>query len=74
MSYWQQKYKAEIVAATHDVIEMRVGSPPTTRDAALALAREQYAYCSDIVDQGCETLSNLAAALLKGKTWYFWWD
>lgn len=74
MKYWYKTYKAEIVAATRDVIELRVGSPPTTREKALALAREQYTYCADIVDQGCETLANLAATLLNGKSWYFWWD
>jgi hypothetical protein len=29
---------------------------------------------SDIVDQGCESISNLAATLLNSPYWYFWWD
>ena len=41
---------------------------------ALDLAREQYAYCPDLVDQGTETLSALAASLLKDEWWHFWWD
>jgi hypothetical protein len=72
--YWFEKYGAEIVALTHDVVEMSVSRPPTTREAALALAREQYAYCADIVDQGTESIAALAAALLNGKAWFFWWD
>ncbi len=35
-----------------DVIEMRVARPPRTRDYAMALAQEQYAYSEDIVHQG----------------------
>ena len=40
----------------------------------MALAREQFVYCPDIVYQGTGTLAGLAAALLEGTTWYFWWD
>ncbi|WP_408057982.1 DUF4253 domain-containing protein [Undibacterium flavidum] len=28
----------------------------------------------DIVDQGCETISKLAATLLNSEVWYFWWN
>jgi Domain of unknown function (DUF4253) len=72
--YWHQKYDAVIVAATHDVLEMNVSRPPKTRDDALSLAKEQYNYCADIVEQGTETLSGLAGGLLDGSSWYFWWD
>jgi len=39
-----------------------------------SLAREQYAYCNDLVDQGTESVAALAAGLLDGTVWYFWWD
>jgi hypothetical protein len=71
---WQDRYDAEVVALADDVVEMRVGKPPTKRQDALLLAREQYLYCRDIVDQGTQTLELLAAGLLKGTAWYFWWD
>jgi hypothetical protein len=74
LKHWNEKYGAEVVSMTHDVIETRVARPPKTRAAALALAKQQYAYCSDIVSQGVETLSRLAACLLNGRAWYFWWD
>ena len=74
MKYWHDRYGAEVAASTHDVIEMRVGRPPTERSAALALAREQYEYCADIVEQGTQTLAALAACLLRGSVWFFWWD
>lgn len=72
--YWNEHYGAEIVGLTHDVIECRIDRPPTSREAAMMLATQQYLYCADIVDQGTETIENLAATLLNGKSWYFWWD
>jgi hypothetical protein len=71
---WHARYGAEVVGVTHDIVETWVARPPRTRADALALAREQYLYCPDIVDQGTETLDVLAATLLRGKSWYFWWD
>jgi hypothetical protein len=53
---------------------IRVNRRPETRGAALDLAREQYLYCSDIVDQGVQTFSALAAVLMQSDWWYFWWD
>jgi len=71
---WEQKYGAKIVGVSGDIIEAHVSNPPTTQEEAMALAMEQYLYCYDIVDQGMETIANLAALLLNSKTWYFWWD
>jgi len=72
--YWGETYGAEPVVIARDVIEMTVGRPPLTRDAALALAREQYAYAADIVDQGTETIDALAAEIIGQPRWFFWWD
>lgn len=74
LRYWNREYGAEIACMTHDIIECQVLRPPTTREAALALARQQYGYCYDIVEQGTGTLSALAAALMNSRHWYFWWD
>jgi hypothetical protein len=41
---------------------------------ALDLSREQYSYCSDIVDQRVGTLNALAAALMQYDWLYFWRD
>ena len=72
--YWQKTYDAHIVAVSHDVIEAKVFRPPRTRDQAMELAWQQYLYCTDIVDQGVQSLSNLAASLIDHDLWYFWWD
>jgi hypothetical protein len=73
-SYWNRRYDAEAMTVTQDVVEMRVGRPPLTRDDAIALAREHYIFCEDIVDQGTETIDRLAASLLDSRVWFFWWD
>jgi len=72
--YWEAKYGAKIVGISHDVIEAYVANPPTTLEEAKQLANEQYLYCTDIVDQGVQSVANLAALLLNQKIWYFWWD
>jgi hypothetical protein len=71
---WKEKYDAEPVVIAGDVVELRVGRPPKTDEAALELAREQYSYCDDIVSQGTMTLERLAESLKGGTVWYFWWD
>jgi hypothetical protein len=74
MKRWHQLYKAEVVGITSDVVEMWVEDPPRDRGSAFQLAQEHYTYCNDIVEQGVETLNNLAAILLNASVWFFWWD
>jgi hypothetical protein len=74
LKYWTEKYGIEVFAITGDVMECVVARPPTTREAALALAREQFLFCSDIVHQGTQTIATLAATLEDADAWYFWWD
>jgi hypothetical protein len=71
---WQEQWGAEVVSVTDSTVQCVVSRPPTNPEAALALALEQYLYCTDIVHQGVENLTNLASTLLNAKTWYFWWD
>jgi len=72
--HWNEKYGAEITGMSGDIVECSVKKPPIDREAAIALAWEQYWYCSDIVEQGCGSVSNLAATLLHSPYWFFWWD
>jgi hypothetical protein len=74
LRHWEQKYGAETICVTGDVLELRVANPPTKRATALALAREQFLFSRDIVEQGTETIDHLAAELLNAQTWFFWWD
>ncbi len=74
MKRWAEVYGAEPLGMAHDRVEMTIRRPPRDRARALDAALEQYAYCNDIVDQGTETLGALAANLVEGSAWYFWWD
>lgn len=74
MFEWYRDYGAEIVGLDGSVLEMRVARPPKSKAEAEALARQQYAYCPDIVDQGVQTVENLALTLVDSTVWYFWWD
>jgi hypothetical protein len=53
-----------------DFMEGRFVGP--VRDTR-TLARRMYEFCPDIVDQGVESVDQLAAELEKG-AFYFWWD
>lgn len=75
MKHWFDRYAAEPVIVTDDVIEMAVGSPPTTVPACDELAIEQFGYTyGDLVFQGVETMGNLSTVLQNSPYWYFWWD
>lgn len=74
LKHWREQYGAQVVGMTHDLVELGVTRPPVERMAALMLALEHYAYCYDLVDQGTESISELAATLLDASVWYFWWD
>jgi hypothetical protein len=71
---WQENYGAEIASVSGDIVECIVKNPPKTQEAALELAWEQYWFCADIIEQGCESVSVLAATLINSPYWYFWWD
>jgi Domain of unknown function (DUF4253) len=71
---WRDRYGVELVGLSFDTLNLRVQRGPTNREEALVLAREQYVYCNDVVDQGLGALRPLAAALMANDWWYFWWD
>jgi hypothetical protein len=71
---WQVRFGAEITGMSGDVIECLVAKPPTEREAATALAWEQFWYCNDIVDPCRNSISSLAATQLNSPYWSFWWD
>lgn len=71
---WQERFGAEIFAVTKDTIECLVLRPPKTKEATRTLAWEQYVFCTDVVDQGTQTLNGLASVLINSPRWFFWWD
>lgn len=74
LKHWHERHGIELYAIVDAVLECHVTRPPRTREDALALAHEQYLFCSDIVDQGTGTIADLGGALINSPAWYFWWD
>jgi len=72
--YWAEKFKSSPVAILSDIVECHAPQTLSIQKDALLLAREQYAYCYDIVEQGTGTIGKLASSLLGSTFWYFWWD
>lgn len=71
--YWYEKHGAIPAVMTCDILEFSA-APVKNEKAAADLAVEQFAFCSDIVTQGLNTVGRLAGALMQSSTWYFWWD
>jgi Domain of unknown function (DUF4253) len=75
LKYWHERWQAEVVSLNTGIMEMRVIQPPTTFEEAFMLAKEQYVYDPDLVDQGpARGIRHLARMLLNSQVWYFWWD
>lgn len=74
LRHWHRAHGAVLRAFNRDVMEFDVARPPAGRDASMALAREQFAFCPDLVHQGVGALRPLASALDGSTHWYFWWD
>lgn len=72
--YWAESYGAKVACIADDIIELTVDRPASSRKEALALAKQQFVYCADIVHQGVGSVEALAATLLGATVWYFWWD
>jgi hypothetical protein len=71
---WRDRYGAELVGIDGDTLNFLVSRKPATHEEALELARVQYMYCNDIIDQGVGSLRALAAELMANDWWFFWWD
>lgn len=71
---WHGRFGAELVGINGDSMDVRTRDLPRDRKQALALARDQYGYCPDIVDQGVDSIAALAATLMASRWWFFWWD
>ena len=73
--YWHERHGAVPAVLTYETLEYSVPTP-VPQESALQLAQEQYAFCSDIVEQGAPgmTVTRLARDLEQSNKWYFWWD
>ena len=74
--YWHEQHGAVPAVLTYDTLEYSVPAPIEPQERALDLAKEQYAFCADIIEQGAPGMSvtRLAHDLRQSNIWYFWWD
>jgi hypothetical protein len=70
---WEERYDAILVGLGFDTMYLGVRRRPEGAQARTA-AREMYAFCPDIVDQGVETIEALAQQIETSPVWPFWWD
>ena len=73
---WEDRFGARVVGVGFATLLLSVAAPPTTREEALAVAAEHFAFCPDNVWQGSEpqTLAGYADRLVGDHSWAFWWD
>lgn len=65
------RYTLSLLGAGGDWCEFRIGKTPADW---MALARETYKACPDIVEQGAGTVENLASELKRTNRIFLWWD
>lgn len=68
---WDAAYGIDIFQAETDTIQFRLKKPP--RDMR-AFAKDLYAFCPDIVDQGTLTVDALQKEIERTHTVFLWWD
>lgn len=71
---WRERYGAELIGLSADVMNLRVTRRPASRGEALGLAREHHDYCPDNIREAPGSLAAYAAQLMASDWWYFWWD
>ena len=71
---WSDRFGASLVGLSRDRLEVEVKRRPRSRGEALALAREHFLYCEELVLTEHESLPALAASLLASDVWSFRWD
>jgi hypothetical protein len=71
LAAWDEKHGIDIFHAETDKIEFKFLKMPRNLKA---FCKDLYAFCPDIVNQGCEDLETLAASIARRKSVYLWWD
>ena len=71
--HWYEGFGAVPAVISEGIIEFAVPHP-VREEESLPLAKEHYAFCTDIVDQNLGTINALADVLRKSTVWFFWWE
>jgi hypothetical protein len=68
---FDDKYSLDLIGAGGDWCQFTIQKKP---DDWMKIAKEAYAVCPDIVDQGTGTVEELANEMKRTNRLYFWWD
>lgn len=71
---WHEKYGAQLIGLTHDIMTFHVARPPQSREEAVPLAREHLYYDGEYDTQQWLTLGENVDGLIGCSRWGFWWD
>jgi hypothetical protein len=71
---WEERFAATVMRVGFDLVDLLVERPVTSMQAALAVAAEHFAFCSDNVYQGAGSIREYAEELPGATRWSFWWD
>nr|WP_253260919.1 DUF4253 domain-containing protein [Rhodanobacter glycinis] len=71
LKQWDVAYGIDIVMADTDTIQLRLKTVPPDIHA---FAKELYAFCPDIVDQGVGSVEKLERSIRESRTVFLWWD
>lgn len=71
MKQFNSKYSLELIGASGDWCEFVIHKEQANW---LDFAKEVYAVCPDVVEQGAGNVKALAEELRRTKRLYFWWD
>jgi len=72
--YWYEKYGAVPSVVAYDSWQLAQIKQPLSNEEAESLAKEQFAFCNDIVSQWAKSIRELASILKNSGVWFFWWD
>lgn len=70
---WEDRFGAVLIGMGFDTLTLHAAHPPVEPRQIELVAREQFAFCPDIVDQGVETIEALQECVADAR-WWFWWD
>lgn len=71
---WEDRFGARLVHLGFDTMHLLVERQVPSHEAALAVAAEHFAFCSENVYQGAGSIRRYAAGLPGAAIWSFWWD
>jgi hypothetical protein len=76
---WEDRFGVRVVGIGFDTLHLSVAAPPATREHALQVAAEHFAFCtdnvfSDLIGFAPNPLAAYAEQIRGEQSWAFWWD